>query len=126
MRTPNIIKAIGLTLGLAVSVASTAAHAGDYGPVTATAPQYFTISGTRYLCFSVMAPVDQRFDWCLPATDPAAAGMTTIVANAFERNHVLYVGCASCGSIAGDAKWPGTKWVPEYVFVGSQGRAYPN
>jgi hypothetical protein len=126
MRTPNLIKAIGLTLGLVVSFASTAAHAGDYLNVTATPPQYLTISGVKYLCFSVMAPTSAQFDWCLPATDPAAAGMATVVANAFERNKVIAVGCSACAAISGDSKWTGTKWVPEFVFVGTQGRAYPN
>jgi len=92
MQTRKIVKAIGFALGLATSFGATSAHANEYLNVTATPPQYLTINGTKYLCFSVMAPMSAQFDWCLPATDPAAAGMATIVANGFDRNKVVNVG----------------------------------
>jgi len=126
VQTRKIVKAIGFALGLATSFGATSAHANEYLNVTATPPQYLTINGTKYLCFSVMAPMSAQFDWCLPATDPAAAGMATIVANGFDRNKVVNVGCTFCQAISGDSKWPGAKWIPEFVFVGTQSRAFPN
>lgn len=52
--------------------------------------------------------------------------MATIVANAYERNKTIGVGCSTCNWFNDDGKWPGTKWIPEFVYVSSQTRAFPN
>jgi len=117
MRISNIVKGISLTLALAVCFASGKANAGEYYPVSATAPQLLTINGTKYMCFSVYMPTWAQYEWCMPASDPASIIAGQAVASAMVKGKAVDVGCNNCVSIAGDSRDPGTKWIPEWVFV---------
>jgi hypothetical protein len=86
-------------------------------PVSATAAQFHTTNGQKYMCFFVYFPAASQYMWCLPASDPAAAFTAGVVNAAAVKGKTISVGCSSCLSMPGDAKFKDTMWVPEYVFV---------